>query len=83
MDNATIVLLAVSAYSFALIIVLMMISRQLRGLHDSTNSRLDQLLKTTGSLARAEGYRAGQEAGPGVGGPEDRLAGLREAGKNL
>jgi hypothetical protein len=34
----------------------------MRTLHLSTNSRLDELLKTTKALSRAEGFTAGQEA---------------------
>ncbi len=34
---------------------------KLSELHLSTNSRLDELLSTTKSLARAEGFKAGQE----------------------
>ncbi len=34
---------------------------QLRELHKSMNSRLDELLLSTKKLARAEGFKAGQE----------------------
>lgn len=34
---------------------------QLRQIHLSTNSRLDELLITTRKLAMAEGFKAGQE----------------------
>ncbi len=50
------------------------IVRKLNELHLSMNSRLDQLLDTTGRLARAEGFQAGQD---------DHLAALREAGSSL
>jgi hypothetical protein len=50
------------------------IVRKLNELHLSMNSRLDQLLDTTGRLARAEGFQAGQD---------DHLAALKEAGSNL
>jgi hypothetical protein len=35
--------------------------KMLRELHLTMNSRLDELLKATKSLARAEGFKAGQE----------------------
>ncbi len=56
-----IILAAVGAFAVTVLIAFFTIYRQLRELHLSTNSRLDMLLKTTGSLARAEGFRAGQE----------------------
>lgn len=50
------------------------IARQLRELHLSMNSRLDQLLKRTGELARAEGFKAGQQ---------NHLDALRDAAAGL
>lgn len=37
------------------------IANKLTELHLSMNSRLDELLTTTRALARAEGFKAGQE----------------------
>lgn len=62
------------AIACALIIIFVTIVRQLRELHRTMNSRLDELLNTTRSLARAEGFKAGQE---------DHLENLRDAGANL
>jgi low affinity Fe/Cu permease len=45
-----------------------------RDMHLAMNSRLDELLKTTSNLARAERFTAGQK---------DRLDALRDAGSNL
>lgn len=64
----TIVVIAI----FALMLGLGAIYFQLRELHKSTNSRLDELLTATKSLARAEGFKAGQE---------DHLQALRDFGK--
>jgi hypothetical protein len=50
-------------------VAMIMIMRQLRELHLTMNSRLDELLATTKSLARAEGFKAGQE---------DHLAAIRD-----
>lgn len=58
-------------------IALLVLYRMLRELHLSMNSRLDLLLKTTGELARAEGFTAGQKDEQG------QLAGLRRAGADL
>lgn len=62
------------AIACALIIIFVTIVRQLRELHRTMNSRLDELLSTTRSLARAEGFKAGQE---------DHLENLRDAGAKL
>jgi hypothetical protein len=42
--------------------VFMHICNKLQELHLSMNSRLDELVATTNSLSRAEGFRAGQES---------------------
>ena len=49
--------------------MLFMMQREMRELHLSLNSRMDKLLDTTRLLARAEGFKAGQE---------DRLAEIRD-----
>ncbi len=48
-------------------------SLQLRRQHLAMNSRLDALLEVTGKLARAEGYKAGQDS-------RDKI---REAGRHV
>jgi hypothetical protein len=48
--------------------------KKMKGLHLTMNSRLDELLDVTKKLARAEGFKAGQE---------DHLGALKEAGSNL
>jgi hypothetical protein len=72
-----IAILAIVAAAIIVVAAYMYVVMQLRELHLSTNSRLDELLETTKSLARAEGFRAGQED------KEDRLEGVRQAGRNL
>lgn len=62
------------AMAIGLAIAFLLIWRQLHDLHLSTNSRLDQLLKTTGELARERGFKAGQE---------NHLSALRDAGSKL
>ena len=66
--------LLLSAIAAGLVIAFGTIVRQLRQLHLTMNSRLDELLKTTRSLARAEGFKAGQQ---------DHLDALRDAGSQL
>jgi len=56
-----IVLLISGSLVAAMLIGFFVINRQLNELHLSMNSRLDELLATTTKLARAEGFRAGQE----------------------
>jgi hypothetical protein len=55
----------------ALVLVIMY---QLRGLHLTMNSRLDELLQSTKSLARAEGFKAGQK---------NHLDEIRDVGRHL
>jgi hypothetical protein len=69
MDNFLLI-----AIACGLVIAFVTIVRQLRQLHLTMNSRLDELLATTRSLARAEGFKAGQE---------DHLENLRDAGAKL
>lgn len=63
------------------LIALLLIHRMLRELHLSLNSRLDKLLDTTRSLARAEGFTAGQKDQKTQ--DTDKLAGLSEAAAGL
>lgn len=59
MDNTMIIVIGaivIAGLSFGYYIV-----TQLRELHLSMNSRLDALLSVTKQLARAEGYKAGQD----------------------
>lgn len=44
-----------------MVIALLMIYWQLKELHKTMNSRLDELISTAKLLARAEGFREGQE----------------------
>ncbi len=74
MSYELLLLSSMLAFASGVGIVLMFIIRQLRELHLSMNSRLDELLKTTGTLARAEGFKAGQD---------DHLEALKAAGRNL
>ena len=58
-------ILAVSAMLVVVITTLMsffILNKQMTELHLSLNSRMDQLLKSTGQLARAEGFQAGQQS---------------------
>jgi len=50
-----------TAETLAVASLIFVVLRQLRRIHLSMNSRLDELLETTGKLARAEGFKAGQE----------------------
>jgi hypothetical protein len=70
----TITIAAIVGIGGGLVIAFATIVRQLRQLHLSMNSRLDELLNTTRSLARAEGFKAGQQ---------DHLDALRDAGSKL
>jgi uncharacterized metal-binding protein len=45
----------------AVIVMVASIAIKVERLHLAINSRLDELLRTTSILARAEGYKAGQE----------------------
>jgi hypothetical protein len=49
----------------------------LHELHNTMNSRLDELLIATRSLARAEGFKAGQKDSA------DSLEAIRKAGENV
>jgi len=44
-----------------ILFMMYIVYRQLRELHITMNSRLDQLISVTKDLARSEGFRAGQE----------------------
>jgi hypothetical protein len=60
-DALNLIFLIAGFCIIALIIMVVVIIMKVERLHLAINSRLDELLRTTGSLARAEGFRAGQE----------------------
>jgi hypothetical protein len=64
--------------AFILAVGFILLYRALRELHLTMNSRLDELVRTAKQLARAEGFREGQESAG-----HDELSALRKAGESL
>lgn len=58
MDGGTILLII---FLFMFFVLVMAILRMFYNLHALLNSRLSELIKATQELARAEGFKAGQE----------------------
>lgn len=72
MEYADIYLLAV--ISVFVVILAIVLIKKLNELHATMNSRLDELLQVTSKLARAEGFKAGQE---------NHLGNLKDAASRL
>lgn len=77
LENSMIETVAIVVFGVAITTAFLFIMIQLRQLHVTMNSRLDELLRTTNALARAEGFKAGQED------RNHRLDRLRHADKAL
>lgn len=73
-DVLYILVSATAAILVAGFLATLVVMNRLQELHLTMNSRLSELLDATKKLARAEGFRAGQE---------DHLSDLRDAAKNL
>ncbi len=71
MSYETNVIIAMLAITASGVVILYLIAQHLRALHLTMNSRLDELIRTTKSLARAEGFEAGKK---------NHLDAIRQAG---
>jgi len=60
MDERIILAVSIIVILCTAVGVLWLIAAQLRGLHLTMNSRLDELVRVTRALARAEGFEAGK-----------------------